>query len=255
MKYLIIAVLSCAMFSNVSYSAENTCQIIVRFENYAAQSHQNEDLTWHGLDVDFAKALLDEAGCEYRFVSIPWGRSLKMLENGEVDLMLSVSKTAQRMRFAYFIGPQKQENIVFAMNAERSYSINTVSSLFELDAPIAIQRGAYYGSTFEKRFIEEQDTDERFIYVPDNQLKLDLLRHGRISGFLEEKYNIVYQVQNNPDFMKVTISPFVINSEPVYFAFSKTSVSKLQIKKFEKAFLNIKKSGKLAVILKKYNLE
>jgi len=254
-KYFIIIVLFCMMFSSVSYASEINCHLVVRFENYAAQSHQDDDLTWHGQDVDFAKALLDEAGCTYRFVSIPWGRSLKMLETGEVDLMLSVSKTAQRMRFAYFIGPQRQENIVFAMNAERVYFLDSISSLFELDAPIAIQRGAYYGSIFERRFIEEQDTDERFIYVPDNQLKLDLLRNGRISGFLEEKYNIIYQVQNNPDFMKVAISPLVINSEDVYFAFSKASVSKSQLKIFEKALLSIKKSGKLTAILKKYNLE
>lgn len=44
----------------------------------------------HGLDVDFARALLDEFGCNYRFVSVPWGRALKMLEIGEIDMMLSV---------------------------------------------------------------------------------------------------------------------------------------------------------------------
>ncbi|BBN80276.1 ABC transporter substrate-binding protein [Pseudoalteromonas sp. A25] len=231
------------------------CELIVRFENYSAQSLQDEQMRWHGLDVDFAKALLDEAGCGYRFISIPWGRALKMLEMGEIDLMLSVSKTAQRMRFAYFIGPQREENIVFAFNAQRPFYVQSLEELFSLPRPVAIQRGAYYGEAFEARMKQESDSEDKFIYVPDNQLKLNLLRHGRISGFLEEKYNIVYQREYNPDFVEIDIAPFVVNVEPVYIALSKQSVSKSVIDKLTRAFKRLNESGKFEQILKKYKLD
>ncbi|KAF7775592.1 polar amino acid transport system substrate-binding protein [Pseudoalteromonas citrea] len=236
-------------------SSETNCEYVVRFEDYGAQSKLDKALNWHGLDVDFAKALLDEVGCNYRFVSVPWGRALKMLEIGEIDMMLSVSKTAQRMRYAYFIGPQRMETIVFAMNAKHIYEVPSVEALFTLSSPVAIQRDAYYGDTFEKRMVQEQDVDNHFIYVPDNQLKLNLLRHGRISGFLEEKYNILYQTQNNPDFMAIILSPLIVNEEPVYYAFSKQTISKVQYHKLKDAFTVIKNSGKLSQILKKYKLD
>ncbi|WP_194710101.1 substrate-binding periplasmic protein [Pseudoalteromonas sp. S16_S37] len=241
--------------SNLANATLNNCELIVRFENYSAQSLQDEQMRWHGLDVDFAKALLDEAGCSYRFVSIPWGRALKMLELGEIDLMLSVSKTAQRMRFAYFIGPQREENIVFATNATRPFFIESLEALFSLPKPVAIQRGAYYGEAFEARMKKEIDSEEKFIYVPDNQLKLNLLRHGRISGFLEEKYNIVYQRQYNPDFIEIEIAPFIVNVEPVYIALSKQSVSRPIIDKLLIAFERLNDAGKFEQILKKYKLD
>ncbi|WP_261594591.1 substrate-binding periplasmic protein [Pseudoalteromonas holothuriae] len=233
----------------------HNCELIVRFENYSAQSQQDAQLRWHGLDVDFAKALLDDAGCGYRFISIPWGRALKMLELGEIDLMLSVSKTAQRMRFAYFIGPQRQENIIFATNAKTPYYVKSIEALFSLPKPVAIQRGAYYGAKFEARMKQEVDSESQFLYVPDNQHKLNLLRHGRISGFLEEKYNIIYQTQHNPDFVEIEIAPLIVNQEPVYIALSKQSVSQSTIEQLKNAFERLEHAGKFDQILKKYQLD
>ena len=241
--------------SSAVLAKSQECEIIVRFENYSAQSQLDADMRWYGLDVDFAKLLLDEAQCRYRFISLPWGRALKMLEEGDIDLMLSVSKTAQRMRFAYFIGPQRQENIVFATHAEHPFYVNSIEGLFSLTKPVAIQRGAYYGPDFEARMKLETDSEEKFIYVPDNQLKLNLLRHGRISGFLEEKYNIIYQTEHNPDFVAIDMAPLIVNTEPVYFALSKQSVDKPTIAKLTQAYERLKRKGKFEEILKKYKLD
>ncbi|CAM4434194.1 MULTISPECIES: substrate-binding periplasmic protein [Pseudoalteromonas] len=230
------------------------CELVVRFENYAAQSKLNDDLVWHGMDVDFAKALLDEAGCSYRFVSIPWGRALKLLEEGDIDLILSVTKTPVREQFAYFIGPQRMETIVFAMNSGEPHQLDSLESLFHLSKPIAIQRNAYYGEAFTARLARRTDSETQFIYVPDNQVKLNLLKKGRIAGFLEEKFNILYQSKNNPDFEKFAISSLVINENPVYFAFSKARTSSERLQRLSQAFERVKRSGKLAQITAKYGV-
>jgi polar amino acid transport system substrate-binding protein len=47
----------------------------------------------------------------------------------------------------------------------------------------------------------------------------------------------------------------VVNEEPVYYAFSKRTISKAQYHKLKEAFTAIKNSGKLAQILKKYKLD
>ncbi|KZN42196.1 MULTISPECIES: substrate-binding periplasmic protein [Pseudoalteromonas] len=227
----------------------------VRFENYAAQSRLDEEKGWHGMDVDFAKALLDEAGCSYKFVSIPWGRSLKMLEAGNIDLVLSVTQTEERTKFAHFVGPQRMETIVFAMNAERLFDVETMEDLFSLPVPVAIQQGAFYGPRFTQRYEKQLNKGTQFIFVPDNQTKLSLLKHGRIAGFLEEKFNIIFQSTNHPDFMTIKIAPLIINQSPVYYAFSKKSVSEKQLKQLTEAFSSLNKSGRLSEILKKYQLD
>ncbi|KZN51164.1 substrate-binding periplasmic protein [Pseudoalteromonas luteoviolacea] len=229
--------------------------MVVRFENYAAQSRLDEETGWHGMDVDFAKALLDEAGCQYKFVSIPWGRSLKMLETGDIDLVLSVTKTLDREDYAFFIGPQRMETIIFAMNALRQFDVTTMDELFSLPVPVAIQQGAFYGAKFTERFKLLQKNETQFIFVPDNQTKLSLLKHGRIAGFLEEKFNILFQSDNHPDFMTIKVAPLIINESPVYFAFSKKRTSLSRLERLNKAYSSLKKSGRFREILKKYQLQ
>ncbi|AZZ96867.1 transporter substrate-binding domain-containing protein [Pseudoalteromonas sp. R3] len=243
----------CALFTPLVAG----CELVVRFENYAAQSRLDSTSKWHGLDVDFARALLDEAGCGYQFINVPWGRALKMLAEGELDMVLSVSRTPERELFAYFIGPQRMETIVFAMSQQRPYSLHQLSDLFTLPVPVAIQREAFYGPVFNELLLREQAKAEsqRFIYVADNQRKLSLLKHGRIAGFLEEKFNVLYQSQHNPDFAQITVSPLVVNREPVYYALSKRSVSAKDIQQLTAAFQRLQHSGRLKQILSKYGLD
>ncbi|QTL36846.1 substrate-binding periplasmic protein [Pseudoalteromonas viridis] len=245
--------LICALFTPLAAG----CELVVRFENYAAQSRLDSTLKWHGLDVDFARALLDEAGCDYQFINVPWARALKMLADGELDMVLSVTRTPEREQFAYFIGPQRMETIVFAMNQLRPYSLQTLADLFKLPVPVAVQKGAFYGHVFNEMLLREQTKAEsqRFIYVADNQRKLSLLKHGRIAGFLEEKFNVLYQSQHNPDFAQITVSPLVVNREPVYYALSKQSVSAKDRRLLAAAFERLQHSGRLKQILAKYGLD
>ncbi|WP_462170327.1 substrate-binding periplasmic protein [Pseudoalteromonas xiamenensis] len=246
-----IILFACFVFVFSSYG----CEITVRFERYGVQAQKNPELGWHGLDVDFAKALLEKAGCKYRFVSTPWGRAIKMLELGDLDLVLSVSDNPKRRAFAYFVGPQRMENIVFAVHRDAPVELNSMEQLFALDRPVAIQRGAFYGQNFETHLAALKDPEQQFIYVADNNVKINLLKNQRISGFLEEKYNLLYQIENNPNFSEVRINTFIVNQEPVYYAFSKKSITPEQLTQFEAAYIALQKSGELKAILKKYKLD
>ncbi|WP_052140868.1 substrate-binding periplasmic protein [Pseudoalteromonas piratica] len=235
-------------FSQVTFG----CEITIRYERYGVENQAGEPARWHGLDVDFAKALLANTDCSYRFVELPWARALGGLKAGLIDLMLSVSKTAEREKYFYFIGPQRQETIVLAMNRENAFTINSLEDLLSLPAPVAVHRGAYYGETFEKLL---QSNPEHFITVVDNKTKLDLLAHKKISGFLEEKGNLIYQKTFNPSFSHIYIDDFVINSTDVYYAFSKRSLNQAQLEQFERIFRSSEYQTKQHKILAKYGLE
>lgn len=236
-------------------NTDEPCRLVVRFENYAKHSGADNNLTWHGLDVDFAKALLDQAQCSYSFVSVPWGRALKMLELGEIDMMLSVSQSAQRAKFANFIGPQRNETIVLVTHKSRPYQLNNLSQLLALPAPIAIHKHAFYGERVNKMVAEHASSNKHFIVIADNKLRMSLLRHGRLSGFFAEKYNMQYQKAHNPEYMQVEVNPLIINKEPVYFALSKKSVDEQLLIRLEKAFNALQRSGGIKKILEKYGLD
>lgn len=227
------------------------CELTVRLEAYAAQSQLKENV-WHGLDVELVTTLLNEAKCQYSFIDLPWGRSLKLLESGDIDLMLSVSKTSLRESFAYFIGPQRTETIIFASHSSTT-AISTLDELFAQTKPFAIQRGAFYGAEFNNK-LNQREHSANMITVTDNQTKLELLRSKRISGYLEAKLNVLFEIENVPELKKLQIHPVVINQAPVYFAVSKNSVSKEQISQLEAAFNKLKHEGKFATILAKYDV-
>lgn len=236
----------CLAFSAVS------CELTIRYERFGNVKSIDEHADLHGLDVDFAKALLAQTECSYRFVELPWARALGGLKAGLIDFMLSVSKTSEREKYYYFLGPQRKETIVLAMNQNSVYPINSFEDLLNLPAPVAVHRGAFYGEAFEKII---KQYPERFITVVDNNTKLDLLARKKISGFLEEKGNLSYQKQFNPSFSHIYIDDFVVNSTDVFYAFSKRTISETQFQQFESIFKSTEYQNKQRKILEKYGLE
>lgn len=231
----------------------NACEITVRVEDYSAQSRLL-DGKWHGIDVELAKALLTNAGCSYEFVVLPWGRALKLLEKGEIDMMLSVSKTPERVPFAYFIGPERLETIVF-VGPKQTTPITQIETLLALDKPIALQRGAFYGETFTKLIFTLAEPANHFVYTTDNQSKADLIKTKRISGFLEARLNVEFELENSDIFDGLMIHPVIINQAPVYYAFSKASVSEAIITKLNESYTKLNANGTFDKIFTQYNVK
>ena len=228
------------------------CELSVRFERFSVDSKNAHLPRWHGLDADFAKLLLDSAECRYQFMDLPWARAMDSLKAGALGLMLSVSKTTEREQYFYFIGPQRIETIVLAMDKDNVYDIKQLSDLVNLPKPIAVHRTAYYGDAFQALL---DNHPEHFITVVDNAVKLELLARNKISGFLEEKGNLIYQHQMNPKFAHIYIDDFVINSDPVYFAFSRKALSQIQLDKIKRVFQSSDYQNAHLRLLQKYGLE
>lgn len=215
--------LAFALFLTSTYTL--SCELVVRVEDYAAQSHRDENQQWQGIDIELTKALLNQAGCTYKFVPIPWGRALKMLETGNLDMMLSVSKTTERSKYIHFIGPQRIEQILVVSKASPKIILNRFEDIKSTPLPIGVQEGAFYGSDFTKYVSSLSNPDTYFFKVPNNDTKLSLLIKDRIFGFLEERLNIEYEIRHQLTPRDVYIHPLVVNEAPVYFAFSKASLT------------------------------
>ena len=226
----------------------SACDISVRLEQYSAQSVRYGE-RWQGLDVELAKLLLEEAQCQYSFIELPWARSLKLLKSGDIDMMLTVSRTKQREEYIHFIGPQRDETLVFVSNSSLP-DVTHITQLFTLPKPLVIQTGSYHGQAFEQEFKRHKQSTEKYVYVTDNHIKQDLLKSGRTSGYIEAKLNFLYEDKA----AGFKMHPLIINQEPVYFAFSKKSISKQVLAKIEASYHKLASSGKFKDILRKYDL-
>jgi polar amino acid transport system substrate-binding protein len=232
-----------------------SCQLDVRLEQFSPESKRNKSNNWFGIDVELTQMLLDEAQCSYNVLEVSWGRALIMLTDGELDLILNVSKTRKREEDFYFIGPIRHETVVFATYQHFNYNLKTITDIVNLDKPIAIQRNAYYGKVIQQ-LLEQEDYQESFVHVANNETKLRLLKRGRISGFLEAKRNIIHGIKNDNSYEGVWFPDVVINQTPVYFALSKKSINEELKQKISESFKRLVRQGKISeIVLEHQNIE
>jgi len=201
-----------------------SCEINVRLEQYAPESYKNIENNWFGIDMALTQALLSEADCKFKVHEISWGRALAMLAKGEIDMVLNMSKTPQRETLFHFIGPIRQEVIVLATKKGVDLNLTYIEDLAHLKKPIAVQRNAFYGEHIQS-LLTNKNYAHMFIFVTDNQTKIEQLNKGRIIGFLEAKRNIINGIEHNENFKNITFQPLALHKNPVYFAFSKASIN------------------------------
>ncbi len=205
---------------NSAYS----CKLTVRLEQFSSQSVKLADNQWQGLDADLIKALLDEINCSFEVKDLPWEKAIKMLRTGELDMMLNVSKNPTREEYFHFIGPVNEEVVVVATTQDKPISLTSIEDILLLDKPVAIQRGVYYGR--EVSFLLKQGKyQSNFVQVTKNKSKIELLKSGKVSGFLESRKNLLYSIETDPEFKNVSYDPLIIYHNYVYYAFSKKTVS------------------------------
>ncbi|RZQ52615.1 hypothetical protein C1E23_13220 [Pseudoalteromonas phenolica] len=189
------------------------------------------------MDIELTKTLLNQAGCTYKF----WGRALKMLETGSLDMMMSVSKTTERSKYIHFIGPQGIEQILVVSKASPKIILNRFEDIKSTPLPIGVQEGAFYGSDFTKFVSSLSNPDAYFFKVPNNDLKPFLLMKDRTFRFLEEKLNIDYEIRHPLALKDVYIQPpLITNKVTGYFALNIESLSHQTINKHRKGLYSVR---------------
>jgi len=212
------------------------CEIKFRVQPYPPFSIQNADGSWGGLDMDYAKMLLNKIECQIKPVRVPWGRGLEMLRVGSLDLMVNVTKTPEREKNYYFVGPQRVEKIRLIGLKDGIEPIDSWAKLANTEARYMRQIGAFYGDRFEQLIADSERFKGELIELPDNRIRLRLLQKHRVMGVFSEELYADHSAANlaQPDLLFK--HPLIIQQTPVYFAFSKFSVSEQQINKIRAAF-------------------
>ena len=86
------------------------------------------------------------------------------------------------------------ENIVFVSHPQTP-DINHINTLFKLDKPFAIQTGSYY-SEAPKNALQQSANQGRYVpYVANNQTKVDSFNTKRISGYIEARLNVRFEIK------------------------------------------------------------
>jgi len=168
MKKLIILI-----FCFTSLNAFADCQLRVRVTDYKPQYYQNEQGKWRGMAVELAEVLLKEAKCKPVYEISPWKRSLLLLKEGNLDMMMNLSITDERKKYLNFIGPQRDETILIAVRKEFNFEINSLEDIKKLPGRIGIQIGSSFGKAFDSKYKSDPDFAKKFTQSP-RQIRISL---------------------------------------------------------------------------------
>ncbi|MDF2179326.1 transporter substrate-binding domain-containing protein [Aliiglaciecola sp. CAU 1673] len=244
--------LTLAIFLSVFHNALNACELRVRMFEFPPQAMQQEDSSWQGMDVDYSEALLKRVGCEARFINVPWARGLKMLREGELDMMLNLSDIDDRRDYIHFIGPQRVETLRLVSRKGALPMVSTWQDMQMLDAVLIHQRGTYLGQGMEEVLAQNKELSDALVPLILDMRRIDMVIKGRADGFFMETSHLAYQLANDPSYQLIDIHPLEIYSEPVYFGISKKSVAQALINKLQEAYLQMVIEGELQHIDNRY---
>lgn len=195
------------------------------------------DQQWRGQSVELLQALADKVGCSIQFVSSPWIRSLVQLKTGELDVISHLSKTSDREKEYYFLGPHHIEGIWLIGRAEQFKNVSTLTDTLAMDPKprIAVLNGAYYGETFA-RTRRDANFATQLVPISSIQDKLALLNADRVDAILEDSSVLRYWQQHKAKNAALYQPILLVYQAPVYFGFSKKSISPEQFAQLQQAW-------------------
>lgn len=166
-----------------------------------------------GLYVDIFEEIAERLGWEVHYREAPFRRVLRMVQQGEVDVMLGPLETEERSELMEFVAPAfpPERRLFFYLNKE--HRIHRYADLY--GRAIGVLEGASYFPRF--------DDDEDLLKEPAPRYEnlMLMLQKGRVDVVIAPELVGLYAVEKLG--LDVEVSPFFVPGERSYIAVAKNS--------------------------------
>ncbi len=166
-----------------------------------------------GLYVEIFEEIAERLGWEVHYREAPFRRVLRMVQQGEVDVMLGPLETEERAELMEFVAPAfpPERRLFFYLNKE--HRIERYADLYS--RAIGVLEGASYFPRF--------DDDEDLLKEPAPRYEnlMLMLQKGRVDVVIAPELVGLYAVEKLG--LDVEVSPFFVPGERSYIAVAKNS--------------------------------
>jgi len=257
MTRIIAAVLVVIGLMTCATSRASACDATLRWawNSYEPYSYRDEKGDLVGLDVDLTRAILDRAGCAYRADEIPAKRALKMLENGQVDLVAAASVTPERQAYGYFSEPYRNERVVMFVRRDdqAAHSITRFEDVLTAHLRIAAGSSGSYGPAYDAARPQLEIAGLLILNASLDQ-RLELLARHRVDVVVEDEVAAVSTARNLGLTASLQIVGAPLSQEPVRLLFSRKSVNAEFVARVNRAIADLSASPAYAQILAKHSV-
>jgi polar amino acid transport system substrate-binding protein len=206
-----------------------------------------------GLDVELVQAVAVDMQCSLNVVQGSWLELLKLLREGEVDFVMGASKTEERLEFAHFSTPYRQERFQLYVRSEHAdLPVDNLKSFVEAGHKVGVVNEYYYGDEVAELYADD-NLRTQFVGAIISELNMARLLDEEIDGLLEDSFvgaSILRRKGLDKYIQPHTIS---LGSSDVFVMFSKASVSQQQVEQFNAGLAKLRDSGGYSQIVDKYS--
>ncbi|WP_100639061.1 substrate-binding periplasmic protein [Marinobacter salexigens] len=215
MRLLMAAMLAAIAFSAAAQQGTETVRALTVTvgANHAPPYRIIQGSSPSGLYVEIFKEITDRLGWKAHYREVPFRRVLKLVQQGEVDLMLGARETPEREKYMAFVAPAFPADRRLFLYFDEANRIERYSDLYGKTI------GVLEGSTYFRRF----DSDEQLRKEPAPRYEnlMWMMERGRVDVVVVPELIGIYTLGKLG--MPVNVSPFFMPGERSWIAVAKTS--------------------------------
>ena len=211
-----------------------------------------------GLDINLFNLMFSHINLQVEYKEDTWQHVLNKVKSGEVDIVGSATKTAERERYAYFSKSYRKETDGIYMRHEdiKQYHFSSLERLFSSGAMRQLKIGVIKGQVYSDQRINHYLNSPRYpkniIYSDDTATNVNHLIDGDIDMFIDDEIgteNFIWDNQLRPVIQRY---PLHIDSIPVHVMFSKKTMSLDDVAAFNRSMKDLHKTGQFQQTIRKH---
>lgn len=231
------------------------CTKTMRWSEDPPFTTQRADGLVVGFEIEIAREALRRMGCRLEPVEMLFGRGLKEIEAGRLDMASSAFRRPEREEYAWYAHAvlNSRNRLYVRLDALPGFRARSLREWFEQGHKIGVMAGIHYGPE-----LSEVAANPRFQSQLQHASKRSalwkMLELKRIDGLIVDEGSAANEIRRFHLETVAGAAPLTITSEPSHTIFSKRSTEAAFVERYNAALDEMRRDGSLKEILGRYGL-
>lgn len=205
----------------------------IAIDHFPPYSYVDKPGEIRGFDKDYVERLAGKLGVRLDYYACPFARCLKLLENGQADLYISLFRAPEREAYIHYIEPHHslESSLAFYVRKGSNLIIRSYEDL--TGKTVGVLRDSQYFSRFD------EDQSIRKVSLVSGDAMLEMLSEGRVDTIIGVKMVMDELITSSGVSDTIDLAPYLYpGSRKVYLGMSKRSRYTYLIPLFSHAIAN-----------------
>jgi polar amino acid transport system substrate-binding protein len=234
--------------------AKPRCKLSLGWQNWPPYQYKDQNKQITGLDIELVRAISKEINCELKLIEMPWERLLRSNKLGNIKMTASTTKTIERAKSGHFSLPYRKEQMVLFTLKEQQFNIHSIEQLRILAFKLGLRKAVSFGPEFDL-LVNDPHFNQSIQFVTNAKQNIQKVQRNRLDGFADDFVATTALLKSLGVNELFEVQPINIFSTDLHIMFSKRSVDKAIVERFNQGLRTLQTNGKYQKILNEYLLK